>query len=129
MEILQVAMPSSRGSSQPRDQTQVSCIAGRFFTVLFASCPLGLSLNIVSSESTHLSFILPFYSLLLHCILFHKSCFFLFVCLLSFGCLFVCCLMSLLDCKLHEGRTPPLYHQTTTMVRSTRDAEDIQQMS
>ena len=25
-------MPSSRGSSQPRDQTQVSCIAGRFFT-------------------------------------------------------------------------------------------------
>ena len=37
-EILQarilerVAMPSSRGSSQPRDQTQVSCIAGEFFT-------------------------------------------------------------------------------------------------
>ena len=28
-----VAMPSSRGSSQPRDQTQVSQIAGRFFTV------------------------------------------------------------------------------------------------
>jgi len=27
-----VAMPSSRGSSQPRDQTGVSCIAGRFFT-------------------------------------------------------------------------------------------------
>ena len=27
-----VAMPSSRGSSQPRDQTQVSCTAGRFFT-------------------------------------------------------------------------------------------------
>ena len=27
-----VAVPSSRGSSQPRDQTQVSCIAGRFFT-------------------------------------------------------------------------------------------------
>ena len=26
-------MPSSIGSSQPRDQTQVSCIAGRFFTV------------------------------------------------------------------------------------------------
>ena len=25
-------MPSSRGSSQPRDWTQVSCIAGRFFT-------------------------------------------------------------------------------------------------
>ena len=28
-----VPMPSSRGSSQPRDWTQVSCIAGRFFTV------------------------------------------------------------------------------------------------
>ena len=25
-------MPSSRGSSQPRDQTQISCRAGRFFT-------------------------------------------------------------------------------------------------
>ena len=37
-EILQarildwVAFPFSRGSSQPRDGTQVSCIAGRFFT-------------------------------------------------------------------------------------------------
>ena len=28
-----VAMPSSRGSSQPRDQTQVSCIADGFFTI------------------------------------------------------------------------------------------------
>ena len=27
-----VAFPFSRGSSQPRDGTQVSCIAGRFFT-------------------------------------------------------------------------------------------------
>ena len=27
-------MPFSRGSSQPRDQTQVSCIAGGFFTIL-----------------------------------------------------------------------------------------------
>ena len=26
------AMPSSRGSSQPRDRTQVSCIASRVFT-------------------------------------------------------------------------------------------------
>ena len=40
MEILQarilewVAMPSSRGSSQPRDWTQVSCITGRFFASL-----------------------------------------------------------------------------------------------
>ena len=28
-----VAMPFSRGSSWPRDWTQVSCIAGRFFTI------------------------------------------------------------------------------------------------
>ena len=28
-----VAVPFSRGSSRPRDQTQASCIAGRFFTV------------------------------------------------------------------------------------------------
>ena len=27
-----VAFPFSRGSSQPRDQTQDSCIAGGFFT-------------------------------------------------------------------------------------------------
>ena len=27
-----VAFPFSRGSSHPRDQTQVSCIEGRFFT-------------------------------------------------------------------------------------------------
>ena len=39
-EILQartlerVSIPFSRGSSQPRDQTQVSCIAGRFFNCL-----------------------------------------------------------------------------------------------
>ena len=36
-----VAMAFSRGSSQPRDQTHVSCIAGRFFT----SEPPGKSLN------------------------------------------------------------------------------------
>ena len=28
----QVAFPFSRGSSQPRDRTQVSCTAGGFFT-------------------------------------------------------------------------------------------------
>ena len=38
-EILQarilewVAFPFSKESSQPRDQTQVSCIAGTFFTI------------------------------------------------------------------------------------------------
>ena len=46
-----VAMPSSRGSSQPRDWTQVSHIAGRFFTVwatqeaLFSSLVTIKSLN------------------------------------------------------------------------------------
>ena len=29
-----VAMPSSRGSSQPQDRTQVSYITGRYFTIL-----------------------------------------------------------------------------------------------
>ena len=28
-----VAIPFSGGSSQPRDRTRVSCIAGRFFTI------------------------------------------------------------------------------------------------
>ena len=28
-----VAIPCSKGSSQPRDQTRVSCFAGRFFTI------------------------------------------------------------------------------------------------
>ena len=30
--LKRVVIPFSRGSSQPRDQTRVSCIAGRFFT-------------------------------------------------------------------------------------------------
>ena len=30
--LQRVAVPSSRGSPWPRDQTQVSCMAGRFFT-------------------------------------------------------------------------------------------------
>ena len=34
-----VAMPFSRGSSRPRDQTPVSCIAGRFFTI-WATSPI-----------------------------------------------------------------------------------------
>jgi len=38
-----VAMPSSRGSSQPRDQTQVSHIAGGFLTVWATKEALGLT--------------------------------------------------------------------------------------
>ena len=40
-----VAMPSSRGSSQPRDQTQVSVIAGRFFTIWTTRETLGCYWN------------------------------------------------------------------------------------
>ena len=44
-----VAFPFSRGSSQPRNRTQVSCVAGRFFTnwaireapLCSDSCPFG----------------------------------------------------------------------------------------
>ena len=34
-----IAMPFSRESSQPRDHTQVFCIAGRFFTDLATGMP------------------------------------------------------------------------------------------
>ena len=34
-----VAIPFSRGSSQPRDWTRVSCIAGRFFTIWITGKP------------------------------------------------------------------------------------------
>ena len=39
-----VAIPFSRGSSQPGDRTQISCIAGRFFTILATrEAPLNIS--------------------------------------------------------------------------------------
>ena len=41
-----VAMPSSRGSSQPRDQTQVSHIAGRFFTVWATNEAQGIQITV-----------------------------------------------------------------------------------
>ena len=34
-----IAFPFSGGSSQTRDQTQVSCIAGRFFTKVVKNLP------------------------------------------------------------------------------------------
>jgi len=34
-----VAIPSSRGSCQPRDQTSISYIAGRFFTAVLLRKP------------------------------------------------------------------------------------------
>ena len=44
-----VAFPFSRGSSQPRDQTQVSHIAGRFFTS-YQGSPLAVASNL---KNTH----------------------------------------------------------------------------
>ena len=41
-----VAIPFSRGSSQPMDQTQVSCIAGRFFIVWARVEALGIHVYI-----------------------------------------------------------------------------------
>ena len=43
-----VAMPSSRGSSQPRDQTQVSWIVGRFFTVWTRGKPRNTGVGVLS---------------------------------------------------------------------------------
>ena len=34
-----VAMPHSRGSSRPRNQIQVSCVAGRYFTLSHQESP------------------------------------------------------------------------------------------
>ena len=50
------ASPCSRGSSQPRDGTQVSCIEGGFFTVchlLFFFCPL---LQLIFEETRQLPY-------------------------------------------------------------------------
>ena len=46
----------SRGPSQPRDQTQVSCIAGRFFTIWATSEALHDLLAKLYSKSFRLSF-------------------------------------------------------------------------
>ena len=55
-----VAFPFSRGSSQPRDQTQVCHIAGRFFISWATRNPIGFTLNYTQNlTSSHC----PFY----HC--------------------------------------------------------------
>ena len=52
-----VAMPSSRGPSQPRDQTPVSCIAGRFCTIweITSLHPKWIKMNLFTNTplSTH----------------------------------------------------------------------------
>ena len=45
-----VAVPSFRGSSQSRDQTQVFCIAGRIFIINHQGSPGGLCIIIVSES-------------------------------------------------------------------------------
>ena len=65
-EILQarilewVAFPFSGGSLQPRDRTQVFCIAGRFFTNWAIWEALGLQ------KAHHYQEIMPVYSLLFY---------------------------------------------------------------
>ena len=44
-----VAIPFSRGSSPPRDQTQVSCIADRFFTETPGKPPVTVTCNSVTA--------------------------------------------------------------------------------
>ena len=44
-----VAFPFSRGSSQPRDQTQVSCIAGWFFTSWATAAAAASSLQLCTT--------------------------------------------------------------------------------
>ena len=47
-----VAVPFSRGSSQPRDQTQISCIVSRFFTIWAAREVPGVSVKSLLSLSS-----------------------------------------------------------------------------
>ena len=55
-----VAIPFSRGSSWPRDWTQVSCIAGRFFTIWATTeapwyALYRLNLKVISSTTSEVS--------------------------------------------------------------------------
>ena len=49
-----VAFPFSRGSSQPRDRTQVSRIAGRFIRVYLSLAPLPLASLLFSAIYLHI---------------------------------------------------------------------------
>ena len=52
-------MPSSRGSSQPRNQTQVSLIAGKFFTIWYTrEAPIA---NLANFQKSDMSFVSLFY--------------------------------------------------------------------
>ena len=54
-----VAFPFSRGSSQPRDQTQVSRIAGRFFTSWATREACLASRDVVLNQGSHICSICP----------------------------------------------------------------------
>ena len=66
-----VAIPFSRGSSQLRDQTQVSCITGGFFTVWPAGKPSESYLNPTTSHQVTLNELLNFCRLYLFSPHFH----------------------------------------------------------
>ena len=92
-----VAMSSSRGSPQPKDQTQVPCIAGGFFAVWATREALG-----------SLSYLQPFIIV------------FVFICLLV--CLFVCfglLLARVSFCGLQwSSASSPSYHESSYSVFS-----------
>jgi len=83
MEILQprilewVAMPFSRGSFQSRDQSQVSCIAGGFFTI-WATTEAQLSSSI-NSYQTKLSIFIVVHIAVLYLTYFIPSSFYLLI--------------------------------------------------
>jgi len=54
-----VAISSSRGSSQPRDRTHVSCIAGRFFTAEPPRKPRCIEVGKEGREEWNLMRLLP----------------------------------------------------------------------
>ena len=49
-----VAIPFSRGSSQPRDRTWVSCTAGRFFTIWATGKPMPWSSDMMLNQTRSL---------------------------------------------------------------------------
>ena len=97
-----VAFPFSRGSSQLRDQTHISCVAGGFFT----NWPVreALSWNRRLEISAHKSFCISYYAV--------TSCF-LFSALLCFifrELMFLCHWANIVwQAQAKHGRTPGIY--------------------
>ena len=61
-----VAIPFSRGSSQPKDRMRVSCTAGRFFTI-------GAMREVLGQIKTGNSRLIPFIYLFIHLCIYHLS--------------------------------------------------------